>query len=175
MPLFPLVGFLAILVGGRKLGEPGAGCLATGDGARIIRCRRGASSPTCCRVMMPERSAVVADLRHGSRSATCRSTWRSSSTRCQLRHAAVRHGYRLADPPVFGRLHAWRPKVLEVLPLPQPVHPVDDPVGTRLQPAGDVPRLGRRRYLLLLPDLVLVRRRRQRHGRQEGLRDQPYW
>jgi NADH-quinone oxidoreductase subunit L len=31
-----------------------------------------------------------------------------------------------ADPPVRDRVHARRPEVLEVLPLPQPVHLLDD-------------------------------------------------
>ena len=41
------------------------------------------------------------------------------------------------------------------------------------QPAGHVPGLGRRRRLLVLPDLVLVHRPGQRLRRQEGLRHQP--
>ena len=42
------------------------------------------------------------------------------------------------------------------------------------QPARHLPRLGGRGGLLVLPDLVLVHRRGQRHRRQEGVRHQPH-
>ena len=36
IPAFPLLGFLTLLVLGRRLGEPLAGYFATGDGVRIV-------------------------------------------------------------------------------------------------------------------------------------------
>ena len=88
-------------------------------------------------------------------------------------HDPVHHRHRRADPPVLDRVHARRPEVLEVLPLPEPVRLLDADAGAGRQPAAHLPRLGGRRHLLLLPHLVLVREAGQRLGRQEGLRHQP--
>ena len=96
-----------------------------------------------------------------------------------LRRSAVdhvdpaRHRRRLADPPLFDRLHARRPPLLAVLRLPQPVRRVDADPRARLELPRDLPRLGGRRPLLVPADLVLVRAQRGGGRGQEGVRHQP--
>ena len=46
-------------------------------------------------------------------------------------HGAVHHRRRRADPPVLDRVHARRPEVLQVLPVPEPVRVLDADAGAR--------------------------------------------
>ena len=119
IPAFPLAGFLLILVFGRRLGEPSSGYLASamvlglvrGVGRRLLRPAVDGLTRSC-----PRRDAVlvgarlVAPGRHGV------------PRRSVVDHdVPVRHRYQLPDPSVRDRVHARRPEVLEVLPVPQPV------------------------------------------------------
>ena len=89
------------------------------------------------------------------------------------RDGAVRHRHRRAHPPLRHRVHARRPEVLQVLPVPEPVRVLDAHAGPGLEPGGDVPRLGGRGRLLLLPDLVLADPADRGDGGQEGVHHQP--
>ena len=145
---------------GRRLGEPLAGWLATADGRRLVRRRRASSSSACSTEPASERA----------RSPRRSSTWIPAGgfqvdvgflvDPLSITMVPVRHRHRHADPPVLDRLHARRPEVLEVLPLPEPVRLLDADAGAGRQPAPHLPRLGGRRRLLVLPHLVLVHRRR---------------
>ena len=106
----PLAGFvLLLLVGGRRLGDPVAGWLATADGGRLVRRRRR-------RLRRPARPAAEQPPRSsrrsspGSRSAASRSTSASCVDPLSITMVPVRHRRRRADPPVLDRLHARRPR-----------------------------------------------------------------
>ena len=66
-----------------------------------------------------------------------------------------------------------RPRLLQVLRLPEPVRLLHAGAGAGQQPAGHLRRLGGRGRLLLLAGVVLVRPGQRRLGRQEGLHLQP--
>ena len=85
----------------------------------------------------------------------------------------VRHRRRRPDPPLLDRLHARRPSVRAVLHLPEPLRLLHADAGPGGQPAGDLPRVGGRRAVLLPADLVLVHRGGQRGRGQEGVHHQP--
>ena len=171
IPALPLAGFVLILLFGRRLGEPKAGYLATAMiGGRVRRGRRRVLRPAveAGRGARPRRDAVrvaagrVAARRHGV-----------PRRPAEHHDVPVRHRHRLADPPLPDRLHARGPEVLEVLPLPQPVRLLDADARPRREPPRDVPRLGGRRHVLVLPDLVLAHPGVGGDGRQEGVRHQP--
>ena len=157
IPAFPLAGFLLILLVRPPPRRPMAGFLATAMvGASFVvavgvyfdllsigrRARRTSSTlftwlpvgALARRPGVPRRPAV-------------------SITMCLFVTGvgALIHLY--AD-----RVHARRPEVLQVLPLPQPVRLLDADARARREPARHVPRLGGRRHLLVLPDLVLAHR-----------------
>ena len=140
-------------------------------GGRVRR-RRSASSSTCCRQPSEDRAHVVTLfewLPVGSLHVDMAFLADPLSiTMCLFVTGvgALIHLY--AD-----RLHARRPEVLQVLPLPQPVRLLDADARARREPARHVPRLGGRRHLLVLPDLVLAHPGVGGDGRQEGVRHQP--
>ena len=175
IPAFPVLGFLLLILVGRRLGEPAAGWLAT--------LASGASFVATVVVFFgltgedPEERFHIQTLfswiSSGSFSVDAGPAGRSAVDH----DVPVHHRRRHADPPLLDRVHARGCELLEVLHLPQHVHRLDDPAGTGRQPAAHLPGLGGRRRLLLPADLVLVRRRRGRRGqrqcRQEGVRHQP--
>ena len=85
----------------------------------------------------------------------------------------VRHRRRRADPPVRDRLHARRPALQPLLRVPQPLRRLDARARARLELPAHLPRLGRRRPLLVPADLVLVRAQLGRGRGQEGVRHEP--
>ena len=136
---------------------------AAGRLARHARWSAASFVVTRRRVRRPARRAPSDDRSLTQTLFTWIPSAASTSTSAFLRRpavdhdGAVRHRHRHADPPVLDRLHARRREVLEVLPLPEPVRLLDADARARRQPAAHVPRLGGRRRLLVLPDLVLVR------------------
>ena len=81
VPLFPLVGFVSILLFGRKLGEPRSGHLATAMVLASFVVSVGLFFDLLGK--SEEDRAHVETLLRGCPSSRCRSTWRSSSTRCR--------------------------------------------------------------------------------------------
>ena len=152
---------------------------AAGRLARHRRCRRARSSSpsscssTCCR-SRPRTGPRSADaVRLAARSAAFTSTSAFlvdplSITMCLFVTGigALIHlysiGYMHGDPKFSKFFLYLNLFVFSMLMLV---------LGDNL--ARDVPRLGGRRRLLVLPDRVLVHAARRRHGRQEGVRHQP--
>jgi NADH-quinone oxidoreductase subunit K len=171
IPALPLAGFLLILLFGRKLGDPKAGYLATAMVGASFLVTVGVFLDLLS--MDAEERTHVADLFSvGAGGVRCGGP-RVPGRPAQHHHVPVRHRHRLAHPPVRRGLHARRPAVQQVLPVPQPVRVQHAHAGARLEHAGHLPRLGGRGHLLVLPHLVLARARERGHGRQEGLRHQP--
>ena len=88
-------------------------------------------------------------------------------------HVPVRHLHRWADLPVLDRLHARRPELLQVLPLPELLRALHARAGAGIQPARHLPRMGGRGRGVVLPDRVLVPGHLERERRQEGVHHQP--
>ena len=72
---------------------------------------------------------------------------------------AVRHVRWFAHSHLRYWLHAWRPRLLSLLRLSEPVHVRDADPGAGRQFSVDVRRLGRRRALFLPADRLLSRQR----------------
>ena len=85
-----------------------------------------------------------------------------------------RHRGRRPDHAVLDRLHEGRLELRPVLFLHEPVPLLDDRPGPGRQLPVQLPRLGRRRLLLLRPGRVLVRAGQRGGGGQEGVRHQPH-
>ena len=83
------------------------------------------------------------------------------------------HRRRLPDPPLRDRLHVGGRGLRPLLRLHEPVRVRDADAGARRQPAGALPRLGRRRPLQLPPDRLLPQGTRERLRRAQGVRGHP--
>ena len=172
IPAFPLAGFLLILLFGRRLGEPFAGVLAAtmvlasfvvSVGAYVDMLSMDDEERSHVETLFSWMSVGVVADRHGV------------PRRPAVDHdVPVRDRRGVPDPRVLDRVHARRPEVLQVLPLPQPVRAGDDAAGAGREPARHVPRVGGRRHVLVLPDLVLAHARIGGDRRQEGVRHQPH-
>ena len=103
-----------------------------------------------------ERSSEPSPCSRGCRSASCRSTWRSSSIRCRSRcvcsspaSAGLIHlfavGYMHGDPK-FSKFFLYLNLFILSMTL----------LVLGIEPARHLPRLGRCRHLLVPPDLVLA-------------------
>ena len=83
-------------------------------------------------------------------------------------------GRQHADPPVLHRVHEGRPRLLEVLHLPEPLRLLHAPPGAGGTTCSHLRRVGGRRRLLLLARRLLVPAGRGGLGGQEGLHLQPH-
>ena len=156
IPALPLAGFLIIMVLGRRLGEPKAGYLATmmcrrrvrRHGRRVLRpdvedVRRAASHQDAVHLAAGRRSLKV-DLAFlvDPLSITMALFITGIGTLIHLYSIGYMHG-----DPKFSKFFLYL--------KPVRVQHVD--AGARREPARHLPRLGRRRHVLVPPDQLLAR------------------
>ena len=171
MPLLPLAGFVVLAGAGRRLGDPWAGWLGTATvvGSFVVAC------------------VVFAGL--VERAAPARSFTQNLFTWIPVGGLQVKAallvdplsmtmalfvtGVERAHPPVLDRVHERRPRLPEVLPVPEPVRGLDAAPRPGQQPALHLRRVGGRRGVLVLARRLLVRARQRRQRGQEGLPLQP--
>ena len=85
-------------------------------------------------------------------------------------HDGRHHRGRFPHPPLRHRLHVGRRRLQPVLRVHEPVRLRHVDAGAGRQPAGPVPRLGRRRPLQLSADWLFPYRSRKRLRRAQGFR-----
>ena len=128
------------------------------DGRRRRSSSPSACSSTCCRKSGRGARARRRRCSRGCRSASLQVDMAFLADPLSITMCLFVTGIGTLIHLYADRLHARRPEVLQVLPLPQPVRVLDADARARREPARHVPRLGGRRHLLVLPDLVLARR-----------------
>ena len=174
MPLLPLAGFVVLAGAGRRCADPGQGGASTATGARIAFGWRGSCTPALLqRAETATRSPRTCSLvrRFGHAQVACqRSSTPSSMTIGPLRHGCEMRAH---SPLALDRVHARRPRLPEVLRLPEPLRGVDAPPRPRQQPPVHLRGVGGRGGVLVLAGVVLVRARQRRQRGQEGLPLQP--
>src|SRR6056297_157925 len=87
---------------------------------------------------------------------------------------ARHHRSRNADPPLLGRLHARRRRLLALLLVPEPVHRRDVGAGAGRLVHAHVRRLGGRGRLVVPADRLLVPDEGQRRRGPQGVHRQPH-
>ena len=141
IPALPLLGFVLLLLFGKRMGSPLSGWLATVDGGRLVRHSRG-------RVLLVARPTgadpreVLFEWIPPDRSA---STWAYLLDPLSMAMVLFITGVAtLIHLYSIGYMHG-DPRYPQVLPVPEPVRLLDVGVGARRQPAADLRRVGRRR------------------------------